>query len=158
MDKKQITDLRQEALERIHIDLDVMVVDHQHEANKLLAPYADGWMNAAEAFAKIQHLKKVIEIAEYMIKDDAVNYIAERYGKKECLVSGVKMSYKSGAAIAKYDNNPLIQQAAQRLKFLQDVAKSLAKSQQREVADTETGEIIYPATFEYNKDTLVIKF
>ena len=84
--------------------------------------------------------------------------MAKNYSKQSLTIHGLVIKNKTGASRATYPNNPLIEDAAKRLSALQDIAKTLQKSGIKEVADTETGELIYPAVSMPAKDTIEVKF
>lgn len=150
--------LRMEASLRTHVDFSTIEVDHDQEANKLLAPYTQGWCDALDMYAKIAHLKKIVEIAENSIKDAAVDYVANNYGKGVAKCGGLEIKYRGGVAKYNYDNTPLINELENRLKFLKDTAKALQKSGVKSVADVETGELIFAAAVSHSKDTIETKY
>lgn len=158
MENQIINQYRQEAEQRLIIDCNIDGIDHQHEANRLLLPYTEGWVSPPEMYAKIRHLMKVLEIAEASVKDTVADHMAANYGKQSLTIHGLVIKAKTGANRATYPNNPLIEEAAKRLSALQDIAKTLQKSGIKEVADTETGELIYPAVSMPSKDTIEVKF
>jgi len=158
MENQIINQYRQEAEQRIIIDCNIDGIDHQHEANRLLLPYTEGWVSPPEMYAKIRHLMKVLEIAEATMKDAVTDHMASNYGKESLTIHGLTIKTKAGSSRATYPNNPLIEQASAKLKSLQDIAKTLQKSGIKEVADTETGELIYPAVSMPSKDTIEVKF
>lgn len=158
MENQIISKYRQEAEQRIIIDCDIDGIDHQHEANRLLLPYTEGWVSPPEMYAKIRHLIKILEIAEASIKDTVADHMATNYGKQSLTIHGLVIKAKTGANRATYPNNPLIEDAEKRLKALQEIAKTLQKSGIKEVADTDTGDLIYPAVSIPSKDTIEVKF
>lgn len=158
MENQIISKYRQEAEQRIIIDCDIDGIDHQHEANRLLLPYTEGWVSTPEMYAKIRHLIKILEIAEASIKDTVADHMATNYGKQSLTIHGLVIKAKTGANRATYPNNPLIEDAEKRLKALQEIAKTLQKSGIKEVADTDTGDLIYPAVSIPSKDTIEVKF
>lgn len=147
---------QQEAIERINIDLDVTRIDHHAEANKLLLPYTEGWCTVTDMLAKIKHLQKVLELAEISIKDAAVDYLATN--GKIIEKNGLKMSFRGGSAKADFTNVSYVNDLQNKLKAAKEISKQLAKSGQKEVADTATGEIIEACTFVHEKDTLTIQY
>lgn len=148
--------LQQESIERINVDLDITRIDHQKEANQLIAPYTEGWCTVTDMLIKIKHLQKVLELAELSIKDAAVDYLATN--GKIIEKNGLKMSFRGGSAKADFSNVSYVNDLQNKLKSAKEVSKSLAKSGQKEVADTATGEIIEACTFVHDKDTLTIQF
>jgi len=158
MENQIISQYRQEAEQRIIIDCNIDGIDHQHEANRLLLPYTEGWVSPPEMYAKIRHLMKVLEIAEASIKDTVTDHMATNYSKQSLTIHGLVIKNKTGASRATYPNNPLIEDAEKRLNSLKDIAKTLQKSGIKDVADTETGELIYPAVSMPAKDTIEVKF
>lgn len=149
-------DLQQEAIERAYVDIDLSTIDHQFEANKILAPYTEGWCTVTDMLAKIRHLQKVLELAEISIKDEAVDYLAKN--SKTIEKNGIRMSFKNGSARADFSNVPFVEDLEKKLKLAKEISKSLAKAGQKEMADTETGEIINACTFKHDKDTVVCEF
>ena len=77
MENQIINQYRQEAEQRLIIDCNIDGIDHQHEANRLLLPYTEGWVSPPEMYAKIRHLMKVLEIAE-----SSIRYCCRPHGKK----------------------------------------------------------------------------
>lgn len=148
-------ELRQEAEQRISIDIDISSINHINEADKLLAAYTNGWISPLDAIVKLEHIKKIVDIAVEKVKDDSVDYISRTYGKKTVNISGLEITYKSGRILHSYENNPIILDLENKIKEKKDIAKKLNKIP---VADTETGELIYPSIKNYTKDTLQIKF
>jgi hypothetical protein len=148
--------LRQEATERIQMDLDVTKIDHMEEANKLLAPYTEGWCDVVDMLIKIKHLQKILEFAEISIKDAAVDHLA--VNGKIIEKNGIKMSYRVGSAKADFSDVDYVNDLQNKLKAAKEISKQLAKSKQSEMADTETGELITACKFVTEKDTLTINY
>lgn len=153
-----MTDLiqNQEAVERAYLDISITDVDHQKEANKLLAPYNEGWCEVTDMLSKIKHLQKILELAEISIKDKTVDYLATN--GKIIEKNGLKMSFKGGSARADFSNVAYVTDLEKKLKLAKEISKSLAKQGKKELADTETGEVINACTFKHDKDTLTIEF
>lgn len=147
--------MRQEAIMRVDLDLSA---NHQDLANKFLEPYRGGWMDAKELWAKIAHLKAVMELVEQQCKDEVVDYLARNYGKEAVTESGVRMKFRSGGGRWTYPDNPAIDDASKRLKHLQKLAQECAKAKVDGVADGSTGEMINRAVYVENKDTLEVEF
>ncbi|MCA9381561.1 hypothetical protein KC678_04815 [Candidatus Dojkabacteria bacterium] len=141
----------------LKLDTDI-VINHTEVANSIIEPLINGSVTPIEMYALIRHIKAIVEIAENSIKDEVVDYMEKNYSKEVVTKGGIEIKTKKGASKATFPNNPLIEETANRLKALQEIAKTLAKTRQKEVADTETGELIYPAQISYNKDTVEIKF
>ncbi len=146
----------QEARERIYIDADVTIIDHQVEANRILAPYKEGYCDAIDILAKIRHLKEVLELAETQIKDDVTDYVA-RNGKT-IQRHGLEVSYRNGSNKADFSEVSYVTDLQNKLKAVKEISKQLSKSGQSEMADTATGEIITACKFVPEKDTVTVKF
>lgn len=149
--------LRQEAAQRLLLDLDCSKINHLEESEKLLQVYHSGWATVEDTMAKLSHLAKIVELAQQSIKDDLVDMLASN-GKQPITANGVTFTYKSGARTYKFDNCAYITDLENRLKSAKEIAKTLSKNGQQAIADTTTGELIEPAQEFYNKDTFTTKF
>lgn len=145
----------QEAGTRILIDVCIDKINHENIALSLLNPMYDGWCSGLDMLAKIAHLKKIIEIAETKAKDIAITEIS-KYGRDGYINSGISITKKNGRRSYVYDSQ-IILDAEERVQTLKNIAKSISKSN-IPVADTDTGELIFPAKIEYTKDSLIIKY
>lgn len=142
-------------LKKVNIQLDVAKINHQEMADQLLSSYTDGWCTIEDIYAKITHLQKVLEIAESTIKDKMIESVQSN---KSIDSLGINFTFKNGSKIAKFDNVPYIQDLERKLKNAKEISKSLANTGQKEMADTDTGEIINACYFEYQKDSITKKF
>jgi hypothetical protein len=150
------TQLRQEAVERINIDADIAKIDHVQVANQFIAPYMEGWVSAEEMWAKLYHLKAIVEQADKMIKDRLVDDIATKYGKESAHCGGLEFKVKKGSGRWSYPNNPVIDGLKEKTKQAEELAKIAFRMRQEQVW-VETGEVIPPAVYSENKDTLETK-
>lgn len=149
-------ELLQEASQRIYVDCSTDNVDHISEANRLVLPYIEGYADAKEMWAKLYHLKTIIDEAEKIIKDRLVDDLATQYGKESFQVAGLEVSVKKGAGRWSYPNNPVIDDLKSKVKQAEELAKIASKSKQDQVW-VETGEMITAAVYNENKDTLQTK-
>lgn len=154
---KQEQDFQQEAEQRLLVDLDITKISkstHQDFANNILLPYSTGWCQVEYMMAKLVHMKEIIELAIEQIKDPLTIKLANN--NNELSVKNVKFVYKRGASTANFDDIPMIVEAKDRLKRLQELSK-IASKNGGVVVDDETGEVIPPCKFIYNKDSFTTK-
>lgn len=157
LELQKATDYQQEAEQRFLIDVDTSNINHEEESNKLLMAYNDGWVSIDIMFAKLQHMAKILDITIDKIKPKMEDYVYS-IGKNGLIVNGIEIKPRNGSNKAIFDNNPLILDLENKLKSIKEISKTLAKNGQKEIADTETGELIYPCKFEAQKDTITITF
>ena len=154
---KQDQDFHQEAEQRLLVDLDITKISkstHHDFANKILLPYITGWCQVEIMMAKLVHMKEIIELAIEQIKDPLTIKLANN--NNELSVKNVKFVYKKGSATANFDDIPLIIEAKDRLKKLQELSK-IASKNGGVVIDDQTGEVVPPCKFIYNKDSFTTK-
>ena len=139
--------------ERMLVDIDIAQVNHIQEAQRLVEPYLQGACYPEAMWAKLYHLKTIIEEAEKLVKDQIVDDLS-KHGKESVNISGLKIRVKKGAGRWTYPNNSTIDNLKAEIKKIEELAKTASKSKEPIIYGDE---IISPAIYVENKDTLEVK-
>lgn len=127
----------------------------QWSAN-LIEAVESGFIDPFEAHMRLKAIMKACEAALEATMPLAIE-AAGKYAKGETYL-GNEFKVSEGRANYKYDNSPHIVTLQNKLKAAQELAKTLAKGNMQPVADTETGELIYPAIDGGSKPSISITF
>lgn len=125
-------------------------------SNNIIEAVESGFIDPFEAHMRLKAIMKACEAALDATMPLAIE-AAGKYAKGETYM-GNEFKVSEGRANYKYDNSPHIVSLQNKLKAAQELAKTLAKGNMQPVADTETGELIYPASVEYSKQSISITF
>lgn len=125
-------------------------------SNNLIEAVESGFIDPFEAHMRLKAIMKACEAALEATMPLAIE-AAGKYGKGETYM-GNEFKVSEGRANYKYDNSPHIVTLQNKLKAAQELAKTLAKGNMQPVADTETGELIYPAIDGGGKASISITF
>ena len=117
---------------------------------EILQAVKDGNKNALSVFVDLKRSEKEIKDALSQIKDLAI-LEAEKYGEKVFNDFGVEISMKSGGGRWDYKHLDWWDGFVQKQKDAQDANKS-----QHQIV-TDDGEVIEPAIYNANADTISIK-
>lgn len=143
----------QEQNERMLIDIDITQVNHAQEARKLVDPYLQGSCYPEAMWAKIHHLKTILEEAEKMVKDHIVDDLSKS-GNESFNIAGLKIRVKKGAGRWSYPGNSTIENYKSKIKEVEELAKIASRSKEPVIYGDE---VIPPAIYVENKDTLEVK-
>lgn len=116
----------------------------------------NGEMSAIDAYIDLYEQKKALEAQMADIKELAV-LERERYGKEAIRRNGYEVEIARGRALWKYDNVSAWASLKSRMKDVEKMAQAVA-TKGVEIVDTESGEIIEPASVSYSADTLRLTY
>lgn len=125
-------------------------------AVNLIEAVESGFIDPFEAHMRLKAIMKACEAALDATMPLAIE-AAGKYAKGETYM-GNEFKVSEGRANYKYDNSPHIVSLQNKLKAAQELAKTLAKGNMQPVADTETGELVYPAIDGGGKASISITF
>lgn len=116
----------------------------------------NGEMSAIDAYIELYEAKKQIEEQLSEIKELAL-LERERYGKEAIRRKGYEIEIARGRAMWDYKEVSIWASLKARMKDVEKMAQQVA-AKNVEIIDTETGEVIEPATCKYTADTLRLTY
>ncbi len=124
--------------------------------HKINEQVINGEINALEAFIQ---LKKMVDVATKImteIKRDAVDE-ADKYQGKTFEAFGAKIEKRNGGGTWNYKHLDTWCKINDQKKVMEDLHKSAYRMGGNSIIDPNTGEIVQPAEWKPNADTLSIK-
>lgn len=121
--------------------------------NNLIEKVREGEENPLHVLVKLRFMSKVIEGAEAEIKKIATEE-ASKLNKGGDTVSGAEVTFSEGRRTFDYSNDSVWCELKEKIKEREEMLKGLKK----EVADTDTGEIMAPPITKYSAEIITVKF
>lgn len=109
--------------------------------------------NCLEALMKLKSYENIINSVKKSIEAEAINE-ADKYGKGQHEVMGVKFQVKEGSRRYDYTNDDTYNKLKAELKEREEFLKGLKKP----MVDPETGELAQPPIEKYTKSSITISF
>lgn len=117
----------------------------------------DGEINALEGFIVLKAISTTVTDTMAKIKTEAVQE-ADKYGDKTFQAFGAQIEKRSGGGVWSYKHLEGWNELNDQKKAVEDLHKQAFKMiGQAEVIDPNTGEIIQPALWKPNAETISIK-
>lgn len=116
----------------------------------------NGEMSAIDAYIDLYEQKKLIESQLAEVKELAL-LEREKYGKEVINRRGYDVDIARGRAMWKYDNVSAWVSLKSKMKDIEKLAQQVA-TKGVEITDTDTGEIIEPASVTYAQDTIRLTY
>jgi len=125
-------------------------------SGNLIEAIQSGFIDPFEAHMRLKAIMQSCEIALKATEEDAMK-AAALHGKSGVYM-GNEFRLSEGKTTYKYDKCPNIVELEKQLKSAKELAKTMAHGNKQPFADTETGEIFYPARIEGGKESITITF
>jgi hypothetical protein len=127
----------------------------KEQIHELIEQVANGETDALKAYIELKGLSDTITQVMKEIKREAV-IEADRYDGKTFQAFGATIEKRSGGGVWSFKHLPDWNDANQKKKDVEEMHKQAFKIT-GDVIDPETGEIMQPAEFKPNADTIAIK-
>ena len=122
-------------------------------SDALIAKVQAGDENPLNVLVRLRFMSKVIDSAEGVIKELASEE-ASKLNKGGDSVAGADITFSEGRRTFDYSNDKEWTALKEKIKEREELLKGLKK----EVADTETGEVMAPPMVKYSSPIITVKF
>jgi hypothetical protein len=141
------------AEESVERDLPILPIRLTKESiNNNAQLLSEKWDEPLEAYIRLKAMRDTIDLAMDKIKGQAKEEAMKYQGEND--KCGAKFKYQEGARTFDYSSDVVWQKLKDQIKEREDFLKGLKK----EMADTETGEIVQPPIVKYKSDSILITF
>ena len=120
------------------------------KATSIVQPIIDGAEYGTDAYVKLKTIAEVVKKAMDLVKQTAFDELSEQGVTKY----GAKVEVMKGKRSFDYSNDPVWEDLDNQLADRETFLKGLTKP----MAETDGGEIIYPAVVTYANDSVKITF